>query len=629
VFVTTFYSYKGGVGRTLALANVAILLAARGKKVLVVDFDLEAPGLTTLDPFISANDRLGVVDLVTKYIDTRLVPPLDPYIHRCVSTPAVEGDWGKEIAIDVLPAGTDDDDGYASRLSHIDWNLLYDDLNGFLFMEELRASWESRGYDYVLIDSRTGHTDVGGICTRQLPDAVAAVFFPNEQNLIGLRQVVRGVRQGGGRPQPIELLFVASRVPRLDDEHGHLRRRLGDFQQELGYTDDRLVKIEHYDSMMLLNQSIFVLDRPTSGLASQYRELAAQLAQFNDDDADGAFYYANGIASGRSTTKLSVDGARERPPESRLARIGMLHSGDCIIQYALARAYYRLRNLSAGAEAADAAVAVMGSTNTSREIRPTLPSSTHRLRLKILLELDRAQEAMTSAHAVLADPHSTETMVIDAMLAYASVDASALAEARSLPAIANASPEALLSVARQLAQSPAGVIAAAELIEMALATIDADADGGFDLHTAQVILIAAGCFARAAELDVRAADPGDEVVNAFNAAMAQWGRDGAPDESAFLRVADLLETMPAGMDGPNRRQCLALANAVLGRTTAMMNAIEQARAMMNAMQRRDFSCWRYFSVSPVEFEEDLEAIARFGTGGGEPPAVITGKARGV
>ncbi|HLM42734.1 MAG TPA: AAA family ATPase, partial [Myxococcaceae bacterium] len=43
--IISFYSYKGGVGRSMALANVATLLAHRGRRVLVVDFDLEAPGL--------------------------------------------------------------------------------------------------------------------------------------------------------------------------------------------------------------------------------------------------------------------------------------------------------------------------------------------------------------------------------------------------------------------------------------------------------------------------------------------------------------------------------------------------------------------------------------------------------
>ena len=43
--IVTFYSYKGGVGRSMALANIAVLLARRGLKVLAVDWDLEAPGL--------------------------------------------------------------------------------------------------------------------------------------------------------------------------------------------------------------------------------------------------------------------------------------------------------------------------------------------------------------------------------------------------------------------------------------------------------------------------------------------------------------------------------------------------------------------------------------------------------
>jgi Mrp family chromosome partitioning ATPase len=43
--IVTFYSYKGGVGRTFALANLAVLLARRGKRVLLMDWDLEAPGL--------------------------------------------------------------------------------------------------------------------------------------------------------------------------------------------------------------------------------------------------------------------------------------------------------------------------------------------------------------------------------------------------------------------------------------------------------------------------------------------------------------------------------------------------------------------------------------------------------
>ena len=43
--VLTFYSYKGGTGRSMALANVGWILASAGKRVLLIDWDFEAPGL--------------------------------------------------------------------------------------------------------------------------------------------------------------------------------------------------------------------------------------------------------------------------------------------------------------------------------------------------------------------------------------------------------------------------------------------------------------------------------------------------------------------------------------------------------------------------------------------------------
>ena len=43
--ICTFYSYKGGVGRSMALVNVAALLSKWNRRVLIIDWDLEAPGV--------------------------------------------------------------------------------------------------------------------------------------------------------------------------------------------------------------------------------------------------------------------------------------------------------------------------------------------------------------------------------------------------------------------------------------------------------------------------------------------------------------------------------------------------------------------------------------------------------
>lgn len=62
--VVTFYSLRGGVGRTTALVNAARTLASRGRRVLCIDMDLEAPGLATLLGLPEPDDDKGSVALL-------------------------------------------------------------------------------------------------------------------------------------------------------------------------------------------------------------------------------------------------------------------------------------------------------------------------------------------------------------------------------------------------------------------------------------------------------------------------------------------------------------------------------------------------------------------------------------
>jgi hypothetical protein len=76
--IITFYSYKGGTGRSMALANVAWILATNGRRVLVVDWDLEAPGLHHyFRPFLvdrALKSTPGIFDLVFDYTLAALTP---------------------------------------------------------------------------------------------------------------------------------------------------------------------------------------------------------------------------------------------------------------------------------------------------------------------------------------------------------------------------------------------------------------------------------------------------------------------------------------------------------------------------------------------------------------------------
>ena len=65
----------------MALANVAWILAANGKRVLVADWDLESPGLHRffqpfLDPKVS--DKPGIVDFIRRYEWAAVDAEIDP-----------------------------------------------------------------------------------------------------------------------------------------------------------------------------------------------------------------------------------------------------------------------------------------------------------------------------------------------------------------------------------------------------------------------------------------------------------------------------------------------------------------------------------------------------------------------
>lgn len=183
--IVTFYSYKGGVGRTFALANTAAMLARWGFRTLCVDWDLDAPGLTHyLRPWLSELPATGLVDLVSE-VATGADPDPDDHVVS-VALP------GARARLDLLPAGSGDEE-YVRRSQGLDWAQLYErhDLGGRL--EQWRDRWKA-SYDFVLVDSRTGITDIGGICTAQLPEILVMLFTANEQSLGGTLDVARRAR---------------------------------------------------------------------------------------------------------------------------------------------------------------------------------------------------------------------------------------------------------------------------------------------------------------------------------------------------------------------------------------------------------------------------------------------------
>ena len=95
--IFTFYSFKGGVGRSMALLNLAYGLVAKGRNVLVLDMDLEAPGLSGFMirekeiPHFARHDMLDLLQWAKETaqqvteespLDPSSLPPLTDYAVR-------------------------------------------------------------------------------------------------------------------------------------------------------------------------------------------------------------------------------------------------------------------------------------------------------------------------------------------------------------------------------------------------------------------------------------------------------------------------------------------------------------------------------------------------------------------
>ncbi|MEQ1746850.1 MAG: TIR domain-containing protein [Saprospiraceae bacterium] len=189
--IITFYSYKGGVGRSMAMANVAVLLSSWGFKTLMIDWDLEAPGLENFFrehadvPAIS--DKNGILEYLTAAQQNGKKIDWQDYV-TAIKTPL------SREPIHLMPAGKRDAD-YFKKLRAFDISKFYDEHEGGKVVEALRNALKSE-YDFVLVDSRTGVTDVGGICTIQMPDMLVLLFTPTEQGLKGIKFIADSAREG-------------------------------------------------------------------------------------------------------------------------------------------------------------------------------------------------------------------------------------------------------------------------------------------------------------------------------------------------------------------------------------------------------------------------------------------------
>ncbi len=585
MYVSTFYSFKGGVGRTMALVNVAIDLVQNGRRVVVVDFDLEAPGLDTFDLGRPDETTPGIVDFVESFLIGDRAPDARDFLFE---SPPVGQQGGR---LWVMPSGAQDRH-YAQRLTELDWGQIYEHHDGYLLFEDLKEQWRQHlEADYVLIDSRTGYTDVGGICTRQLPNAVILLFFPNQQNLRGLRKIVRDIRAEAEEPREkaIDLHFVLSNVPDLDDEDEILQEIKRDFRNQLGF-DRESVTIHRYPSLSLLKQDIFTRDRPRSRLAREYRTLATEMAKLNPEDRDGALEYIRTCRFSRRRR------GEEDTVELRIRAIEERHGGDGEVLFRLARWYDR-QDAERSSELYDKAI------EAGYEAPDAWLERARYRRYRLNDVAGASEDALHVLNSAEADFHNVSM----ALRLVASKD---LNEVPCSKAVLGLETSERIALAAGLTHNLREAELTCALLEPVLAKHDLPERDRDHARGALVLaLLALRRFREAADTCRMSAPAIKEMSaqDAFNYGMAVWAEHGTLETEAFDRVLAL--DAEEGQQGANYAQCLAVAHWATEDIPAARTAATEARERIRA-ERSSFSCWRYLTVSASEFRKDLDEMRR-------------------
>jgi len=339
VKVIAFYSFKGGVGRSLAAANFAVYLGRLGLKIVIIDLNLEAPSLVEKLHLDMNHDQKGVLSYLLSFRKSSSPESVESYLVPV----AIKGERiSYETTIWLMPAGYWPSSKYQQELSELDWNAVIttkksENPVGAL-LDQIRALLEP---DYVVIDSRGGLSEAKSAINLDLADEIV-IFSPlSNENVDAINQlsVIIGKesshRESGGKAS-IKIVF--SRVPNASNVE-NLRRnclsRLGDTKEagidsssifflasckQLEYTD-KLVLIEPTDNPdveRLVSDYVLLFSGLVPNLSEKVISDALNkmnnrlLALSNPDDAEGLISQFAGLAPHPEVYRWAMRNLRAR-----------------------------------------------------------------------------------------------------------------------------------------------------------------------------------------------------------------------------------------------------------------------------------------------------------------------------
>lgn len=243
VRVVSVHSFRGGTGKSNITANVAVQVAQRGRRVGVIDTDIQSPGIHVL---------FGLAG-------TAIDASLNDHLFR--ARPIAE------IAVDVTPAGIDGvihlipssvQPGEISR-------VLREGYDAQQLVRGVRTLIDELALDILLIDTHPGLGEET-LLSLVISDTSLMVLRPDQQDYEGTGVLV----DVAATLEVPRSALVVNKVPASLDVDG-VRRRV-----EQAYGSPVAGVLAHDEAMMLLaSGGIFTLHHPDHPLTSALAQISA------------------------------------------------------------------------------------------------------------------------------------------------------------------------------------------------------------------------------------------------------------------------------------------------------------------------------------------------------------------
>jgi septum site-determining protein MinD len=246
--IISLHSFRGGTGKSNATANLAALLAQQGKRVCVIDTDIQSPGIHVLFGLEGENIASSLNDFL--------------WHGRAI----------EDVAIDVTPIAVRERSGQiylvpsSIKPGEIS-RVMREGYDARQLTEGLRRLLTQLKLDYLLIDTHPG-LGQETLLSLVISNTVIIVLRPDQQDYEGTGITVRIARE----------LKVPNIVLMVNKTPGSLNPDALAEQVEQAYGCRVAAVIPHSDEMMeLASRGLFSLEQPSHPISEQYRHIASKL----------------------------------------------------------------------------------------------------------------------------------------------------------------------------------------------------------------------------------------------------------------------------------------------------------------------------------------------------------------